>query len=211
MSISIDLLSLGSSNAPEEYFSVPCLESMSACWYLVTYRERSWGSLTIQYASLSESPCFYFSISTLPSTVSDVFSPYTKDEDFSSLIFLIFHKLEMRKPSGMGMGIWRSNYTLHRLCPLFSTLLFISNFLCLVPPIVETFCFLADFSSVDENTKVLCSLLCWINYHGSILFIIFQKLAHVSFYCFQYLFIAFYHFTGFGEDWLTKIPYLVCF
>lgn len=178
---------------------------MSGCWYLGTYRGRSWRSLTIQYASLSESPCFYCSISTLPSTVSDVFSPDTKDEDFSILIFLISHRVEMRKPSGMGVGTWRFNFTLQRLCLLFSTLLFVSTFLlCLVPPIVEPFWCLADFTSADENTKVLCLLLCWINYLASILFIISQKLVHVTFYCFQYLFIAFYHFPGFWGGLVNK-------
>lgn len=74
---------------------------------------------------------------------------------------------------------------------------------CLVPPILEPSCFSADFPSVDENPKVLCALF-WINYHASILFSIFQKFAYVSFYCFQYIFIAFYHFAGFWGRVVNK-------
>lgn len=135
--------------------------------------------------------------------MSDVFSPATRDEGFSSLIFLISHGWKRRNHLTW-VGDLEVQLHLCRLCLTFSIAPYLYFLLCLVPPILEPSCFSADFTSADENTMVLCSWLCWINYHGSILFSISPKLADASFYCFQYIFIAFYHFIGFWGGVVNK-------
>lgn len=99
MSVSVDLFSLSSSVSPAGDLPVPSLESISlVLWDLRGKRPRGISLFSMK------TPCFHVSISTLSSTISDVFSPGTGKEGFSSSIFPLFHGVEMRKLSGMGVG-----------------------------------------------------------------------------------------------------------
>lgn len=98
MSVFEDLFCLGSLDPP-----VCCLNNINLAAGISGHaRGGAEGSDTVQTASLSESLCSQFSISVLPFTMSDAFSPDTRA--WASLIFLISHGMEMRKPSGIGLG-----------------------------------------------------------------------------------------------------------
>lgn len=128
--------------------------------------------------------------------MSAVFHPGPREQGFSSLIFLISHGVQMRKPSGIGVGNWKFDCTLCRLCLLFSAL-----------PLTYTFCGASNpwaflhLSRWEHQGLVSCTLL---NYLPCLHPVFHLPKTCCLFYCFPHLFIAFYHLGGFWEGGVNK-------